>query len=74
MDGYRAGSLKHHPDWAANGTVAVRSTFDDTDDTGCSSWLVVSPGSGALYRTEAFVAEWPDVPDFTLTVEATATP
>lgn len=74
MDGYLRGSLKHHPDWATNRTVAVRSDFQDDDDTGCTSWLVVSPGSGALYRTEAFVADWPDVPEFTLTTEATAAP
>lgn len=70
MDGYAAGSVKAHPDYALNGTIAVRTGFDDDDPTGCLSWLVVSPTGGAIYRTEGFVADWPDADGLTRLVTA----
>lgn len=74
MDGYLRGSVKTHPDYPENPTIALRSVFDDDDATGCTSWLVVSASSGALYRTESFVADWPDANGLTLTTTLTPTP
>ncbi|QRY48164.1 hypothetical protein JVX93_16090 [Mycolicibacterium boenickei] len=72
MDGYAAGSVKHHPDWPATPIIARRTAFDDNDATGCLSWLEVS--DSALYRTETYVADWPDVEGLTLRVEVTPAP
>ncbi|NOR93927.1 hypothetical protein D2E33_16520 [Mycobacteroides abscessus] len=74
MDGYLRGSVKIHPDYPENPTIALRSVFDDDDATGCNSWLVVSASSGALYRTESFVADWPDADGLTLTTTLTPAP
>lgn len=74
MDGYLAGSVKTHPDYPRTPTIAVRTIFDDTDVTGCTSWIVVSAGSGALYRTESFVADWPDAAGLTSGVHLTPAP
>ncbi|OHU29014.1 hypothetical protein [Mycobacteroides chelonae] len=74
MDGYLPGSVKQHPEWPSNATVALRTIFDDNDATGCLSWLVVSAGAGAHYRTESFVADWPDVDGAALTSAVTPPP
>lgn len=74
MDVYLPGSVKQHPDWPANTTIAQRTTFHDDDATGCTSWLVLSPSSGALYRTEAYVRDWPDVGGATLSTTVTPPP
>ncbi|WP_202910247.1 hypothetical protein [Mycobacteroides abscessus] len=74
MDGYLRGSVKTHPDYPENPTIALRSVFDDDDATGCTSWLVVSASSGALYRTEAYVRDWPDVEGATLCTTVTPPP
>lgn len=73
MDGYRPGSVKAHPDYPATSTVAVRTVFEDDDNTGCLSWLVVAASGGSFYRTEASVADWPDVEGMTQLL-ATAAP
>ncbi|MEU9805420.1 hypothetical protein [Mycobacterium sp. NPDC050853] len=74
MDRYLQGSVKKHPDYPQNPTIALRTIFHDDDATGCTSWLVVSPSSGALYRTESFVAHWPDVEGATLAAALTPPP
>lgn len=55
------GEVKRHPDWPAQKAVAIRTIFDDNDDSPCNSWLVSTPNSGTQYRTSAYVADWPDV-------------
>ena len=74
MDGYRPGSIKTHPDYPENPTVAIRTSFEDNDDTGCTSWLTVTGGGVSQYRTEAYVAAWPDAVGLTLVVEPTPSP
>lgn len=74
MDGYLPGSVKTHPDYPENPTIAIRTVFHDEDATGCTSWLVVSASSGALYRTERFVADWADADGLTLAAGVTPAP
>ena len=60
MTDYPAGSIKLHPNWPAEQFFAVRTVFEDSDATACTSWLRVSPSVGTTYVTCATVADWPD--------------
>jgi hypothetical protein len=60
-DDYPVGSIKHHPDWPKRYTIAQRQPFEDGNESGCSSWLAMTPGAGTRWMTKEQVAGWPDL-------------
>lgn len=60
MNEYPAGSLKRHPDWPANPTLAMRSAYDDGQYPGWTSWIKISPDR-TEFVTPGELTGWIDV-------------
>lgn len=80
---YAPGSMRRHPEWdparPETLVVVMRTVFNDTDFTGCTSWQSVSPSAGSRYFTDApgefgGVGDWPDLEGMTILVPAEPEP